>query len=245
MKQELCIYCVKGKKQEVAIVPHSPRALCCPGGKEAGWPRLLLLTLAGQQAPDSCTVWNTQVLKARGKVPLLSWWAAACPFREPGSLQVVTKAAQLHRVELQGCLLPKHTRSVLCRQQAETHSWKGQRKFLECHFCMRTLRFLTVIAVANNRKKLLSIVLLPYHCLNCCISRLNCKDAPDREVTLGFHTPLGDCERFWSQKTNWEMGTLANQTVLTTSGNTRAWWDCQTKINSFCCKNSASARRSL
>jgi len=60
---------------------------------------------------------------------------------------------------------------------------------------MGTLSLLTVIAVANNRKKLLSIVLLPYCCINCCISRLNRKDAPDRGVTVGFHTALRDCGR--------------------------------------------------
>lgn len=193
----------EGEKAGGCNSPKLTQGSLLPGGKEAGWPRLLLLTLAGQQAPDSCAVWNTQVLKAGGKILLLSWWAAACPFREPGSVQVVTKGAQLHREELQGCLLRKCTRSILCRKRAETHFWKGQRKFLECHFYMITLRFLPVIAVANNRKTLLSIVLLPYCCLNCCISRFNCKDAPDREVTVGFHTTLGDCERFWSQKTNW------------------------------------------
>lgn len=86
----------------------------------------------------------------------------------------------------------------------------------------RTLKFLTVIAVANNRKKLLSIVLLPYCCLNCCLSRLNHRDAPDREVTVGFHTTLRDSDRIW-RKLSTEMCTLANPTVLTISGNAKAW----------------------
>lgn len=73
------------------------------------------------------------------------------------------------------------------------------------------MKFLT--AVANNRKKLLSIVLLPYCCLNCCLSRLNHRDAPDREVTEGFHTTLRDSEGIWRKRST-EMCTLVNPMFL-------------------------------
>lgn len=76
---------------------------------------------------------------------------------------------------------------------------RDRESFQSVIFIWEHKRFLTVIAVANNRKKLLSTVLLPYSCLHCCISRLNHKDTPDREVAVGFRTTLRDWESLKSE----------------------------------------------
>lgn len=88
-------------------------------------------------------------------------------------------------------------------------------------------------------------MLLSYCCLNCCISRLQRKDAPDRGVLWAFIPCSETGGDPGVRKLSAEMDTLANETILTTSGSTRAWRECQTQIDYFCCKNSASAQRSL
>lgn len=46
----------EGEKAGGCNSPKLAQGSLLPGGKEAGWPRLLLLTLAGQQAPGFCAV---------------------------------------------------------------------------------------------------------------------------------------------------------------------------------------------